>query len=225
MNSQKHPPNTESTQAESTQSVRVPVWDAEVPENELTKQQQAKSRRSLRAVSGWAIALGIVMFVLGIAAFISPIIAGAAAGVLLGWLFIFGSIVQAVDIFKHHQNSRSVLMRSLLCLLYLGAGLLVAFNPLAGAASLTLIIGVFFFIDGVFRVVLAFQVKPAPRWGWMLLNGIVMVILGIFIWSQWPYNAPEVLGIWIGVGLLFNGITTLLFGTAALATSIDKLNH
>ena len=206
-------------------SVEVEEVAREVTSSEMTKQQQANSRKTLRRTSGFAIALGIVLFVLGIAAIVSPIIAGAAAGALLGWLFIFGSIVQAVDIFKHHQNSRSVVVRSLLSLLYLGTGILVVINPLAGAVSLTLVIGIFFFVDGVFRVVMAFQLRPNAKWGWMLVNGILMIILGIFIWSQWPFNAPSVLGIWIGVGLLFNGVTTLLFGTAALAASSERLNY
>ncbi len=165
------------------------------------------------------------MFVLGLAAIASPLIAGAAVGAFVGWLFIVGSIVQVIDAFQHHRSNGSLLVRLLLSLLYLIVGILLVLNPLAGAASLALGIGIFFFIDGVFRVFLAFKVKPARRWGWMLFNGILMIILGIFIWSQWPLNASWILGVWVGIGLLINGITTILFGTAALASNIDSLNH
>ncbi|MGB3300294.1 MAG: DUF308 domain-containing protein [Phormidesmis sp.] len=136
-----------------------------------------------------------------------------------------GSIVQAIDAFQHHRTNGSLLLRGLLSLLYLVVGIFLVTNPLAGAASVALAIGVFFFIEGVFRVILAFKVKPARQWGWMLFNGILMIVLGIFIWSQWPLNASWILGVWIGIGLLLNGVTTLLFGTAALASNIDSLNH
>ncbi|MGB3300295.1 MAG: hypothetical protein WBA76_18690 [Phormidesmis sp.] len=38
-----------------------------------------------KRTSGWAIVLGIVMFVLGLAAIASPLIAGAAVGAFVGW--------------------------------------------------------------------------------------------------------------------------------------------
>jgi uncharacterized membrane protein HdeD (DUF308 family) len=94
------------------------------------------------------------------------------------------------------------------------AGILLLVNPLAGVLSLTLLIGIYFFVDGVFRVFLAFQIKPQRRWGWVLTNGILMIILGILIWSQWPTNTAWVLGLLVGIGLLFNGLATLLYGTA-----------
>ncbi len=74
-----------------------------------------------------------------------------------------------------------------------------------------LIIGIYFFIDGIFRVFLGFQLKPAANWVWVLLNGILMIILGILIWSEWPFSAIWVLGLLVGIGLLFSGISTVVF--------------
>jgi uncharacterized membrane protein HdeD (DUF308 family) len=181
-----------------------------------------ESRKQIRQGSGWVIALGIVMIILGVAAIASPLVAGLAVGAYLGWLFIVGSIVQAIDAFRHHSSNGSLLLRLVLCLLYLAAGILLLLNPLAGAASITLLVGIFFFVEGVFRVFLAFKVKPARRWGWVLVNGILMIVLGILIGYQWPANAPWLLGLWVGIGLLFNGITTLTFGTALLASANRK---
>ena len=52
-----------------------------------------------------------------------------------------------------------------------------------------------------------------------------MIILGILIWSQWPLNAPWILGLWVGFGLLINGITTLIFGTAVLTAGANRVTH
>jgi uncharacterized membrane protein HdeD (DUF308 family) len=177
--------------------------------------------RQIGQGAGWAIALGILMIILGIVAIASPFIASITIELLLGWLFVIGGILQGVYAFQQNRDGSSMALKLILAVLYLVAGILLLLNPLAGAISLTLIIGVFFFVDGVFRVIWAFQLKPAPQWGWVLVNGILMIILGILIWSQWPFNALWILGLLVGVGLLVNGIATLVFGFTPQTPSIE----
>lgn len=177
-----------------------------------------ESGEQIKQGSIGAIVLGILMSILGIVAIASPVFAGLAAELLLGWLFIAGSIIQAVEAFQHYRPGGSLVLKWLLALLYLVVGILLLVNPWMGAISLTLFIGIFFFVDGVFRVILAFQLKPSPRWGWVLLNGLLMIVLGILIWSQWPTNAPWILGFLVGIGLLVNGLAILLYGSAVYSS-------
>lgn len=172
-----------------------------------------RSDNQIISGSGWTIALGILMIILGIVAIASPVVTSIAAEVVLGWLFIIGSIVQLFYAFGTRRMDGSMWINFLLGLLYLGVGVLLLANPLVGVISLTLFIGIFYFVDGVFRVFMAFRLKPRRRWGWVLINGILMIILGILIWSQWPFNAPWILGILVGLGLLFSGIMMLTYGT------------
>jgi uncharacterized membrane protein HdeD (DUF308 family) len=137
------------------------------------------SQDQLRKESGWAIALGIFMIILGIIAIASPFFTTLAAELLLGWLFVLGSVVQLFYAFQQERDGRSFWLKLLLGILYLAVGILLLANPLAGVISLTLMVGIFFFVDGIFRVFLAFRLKPQPRWGWVLFNGILMIILGI----------------------------------------------
>lgn len=172
-----------------------------------------ESRSQLSNHSGWAIALGVVMIILGIIAIAAPIFTSLAAEILLGWLFIIGSVIQAVYAFRADRNALPVWVKLLLSVLYLAVGIFLLANPLVGIVSLTLIVGIFFFVDGIIRVVLSLRSKANRRWGWGLVNGILMIILGILIWSQWPFNAPWILGMLVGIGLLFNGLAMLLTGT------------
>lgn len=173
------------------------------------------SGQSFRHQSGWAIVLGIVMIGLGVVAIAAPIFSGLAAELILGWLFILGGLVQIVYAFWQNRSGGSLVLKLLIGILSVIVGVLLVANPLAGIVSLTLFVGVFFFIDGIMRVFLAFQYKPLPRWGWVLFNGILSIILGILIWSQWPFNAPWILGLLVGVGLLINGVATLVFGATS----------
>lgn len=171
------------------------------------------SRSELRNNLGWAIALGILMTILGVIAIAAPVFTSFAAEIVLGWLFIAGSVVQVFYAFRSDRSDWPLWIKLLLSVLYLAVGILLLANPLAGVVSLTLIIGIFFFAEGVFRVAIAFRSKANPRWGWILVNGILMIILGILIWSQWPFNAPWILGLLVGIGLLLNGIGMLILGT------------
>jgi uncharacterized membrane protein HdeD (DUF308 family) len=174
-----------------------------------------ESGERIQQNSGWAIVLGILMIVLGIIAIAAPVFTSFAANLVLGWLFIFAGIVQIIYAIQHHQRGSSLFISLLLSVLAIVAGVVLLVNPWAGVISLTLLVGIYFFVDGIFRVFLAFQLRPNLRWGWVLFNGILMIILGILIWSQWPFNAPWVLGLLVGVGLLVNGLATLLYGTTA----------
>lgn len=175
---------------------------------------EAQERKELKRRARWSIAIGVLMIILGIIAIVAPLLASIAVGLYLGWLFIVGGMFQATDAFQHHESGGSLVLKLLLGVLSVITGILLIVNPWAGVVSLTLIVGIYFFTDGVFRVFLAFRLKPAASWSWVLLNGILMIILGILIWSQWPFNATWVLGFFVGVGLLFSGITTIVFAAA-----------
>gem|GEM_PF-6239455 len=38
---------------------------------------------------------------------------------------------------------------------------------------LTLLIGIFILIQGIFEVILAFQIRPTGNWFWVLLSGLI----------------------------------------------------
>jgi uncharacterized membrane protein HdeD (DUF308 family) len=60
-------------------------------------------------------------------------------------------------------------------------------------------------------------VRPAHGWGWLLFGGIVTVILGILIWTQWPESSLRVIGLLVGINLLFTGWALTMMGIAVRA--------
>jgi len=61
------------------------------------------------------------------------------------------------------------------------AGVILVARSRLRLASLTLMIGSFLAVDGIFGAVLAFQVKPENGWGWMLFSAVMRVILGFLL--------------------------------------------
>ncbi|SRR5579883_1150734 len=162
----------------------------------------------VRRNSGWAIALGIFMIVLGIAAIAEPFIATIAITIAIAWTLLIAGIVRVVHAFQSRQ--KSFWPKFVIGALYIIAGIVLIGNVLGGALSLTLALGIVFLIEGIFEVITAFQVRPDRNWGWTLFSGISAIILGILILYQWPFSAAWVLGLLVGINFLFTGAWMLM---------------
>ena len=171
--------------------------------------------------SGVTVAMGIIMLVLGIIALLGPwFLASVAVELVYAWVLLIYGIVQFIYAFKSGSVG-GVLFKLLFSIISIIAAILLLVYPLAGVFTLTLVLGVYIFLDGVFRVIMAFQLRPLPKWGWVLFNGIISIILGILIWSQWPRNAGWILGLFVGISLIVNGIEAIIFPTSRPVAEID----
>ena len=77
-------------------------------------------------------------------------------------------------------------------------------RPLLGAEVATMLMAVFFLISGLFQFVGSWWVA-LPGWGWQALDGIIAFVLGLFVLAQWPASGLWVIGLFIGIDLIFYG--------------------
>jgi len=164
---------------------------------------------SVKRASGWSIALAVLMIVAGMIAIFSPLIAGVVIVYVVAWTAIFDGGFQLVYGFRAHSGGRMVL-EILLGLLYVVAGVYILMHPQRGLLAITLIIACFFVVYGVFALVLAFQLRPHPGWGWVLFDAIVTILLGALIWAHWPYNSEWVIGTLVGISFIVSGVSRLM---------------
>jgi uncharacterized membrane protein HdeD (DUF308 family) len=80
--------------------------------------------------------------------------------------------------------------------------------------SLTLLIGSFFIAGGGIKIGMALRVKPDLGWKWLLLAGVLSIALGVLIIWFWPSAAGWVLGVLVGVDIVFGGVWLLSLGVA-----------
>lgn len=158
---------------------------------------------------GWVLASGIAFVVLGVIALAFSVMTTLASVFVLGWILAFAGIFEAVHAFKLPRWS-GVLLELLVAILYVVVGVLMIVRPAAGALSLTLLIGAFFLAGGLFRIVAAVAGRP-PNWGWLLLSGIVTLLLGLLIVAEWPASGLWVIGMFLGIDLLFSGTSLIMF--------------
>lgn len=162
---------------------------------------------------GWFLALGILMIVGGSIALGAATLMTEFSMLLLGWLMIFGGVLEAVHSFACKKWS-GFFIDLLTGLLYLVVGFMIIANPGAAAEALTLLIAVFLIFGGIFRIGLAISVRY-QNWVWLLLHGVINLILGILIWKQWPYSGLWVIGLFVGIDMLFNGWALVMLAITA----------
>lgn len=158
---------------------------------------------------GVEIAIGVLLIILGLIAIFRPFITSAILVIALGWLFIIGGIFRIFYAFRDRQLG-DFWVKLLIGALQLILGILLLSNVFVGILSVVIAIGIFVFVEGCFEVILAFKMRPAQNWGWVLLSGVISVILGILIWSLNPVNSLAFLGILVGINFLISGVWNIV---------------
>ena len=167
----------------------------------------------LRAKWGWIVALGFVYLIAGFIALSSVMMATVASVFLVGIMMIVAGIVEIINAFQLKSWGK-FLIWALLGVLYIVAGFVTFENPLFAAAMLTLILGAALIASGLVRLFLAFSMKSASPWVWVLLSSLVTLLLGILILAHWPVSSVYILGIFLGVDLVMAGAAWVGLGIA-----------
>ena len=166
----------------------------------------------VRRASGWSIALGILMIIAGMIAIFAPLEAGLVVVIVVGWMAIFNGGAQLFYAFGHEARHRW--LEGLLGIIYIIAGIYLLMHPVGGLLALTLLIGSFLVVYGVFALILAFQMRPAAGWGWVLFDAIVTILLGVMIYIHWPGTSDFVIGTLIGISFIISGVSRLMLSLA-----------
>jgi len=176
------------------------------------------STSSLGAIAkqsvGWSIGLSVLMILGGILAIVIPPAAGIAVLVVVAWLLVLGGAAHLVFAW-HTRTAGGMIWELLLGLLYIFVGVYALLHPAAGLASLTLVLAIYLFAEGVLELILSFQLRPLPGSSWLLFDGIITLIVAILIWRSWPSSSEWVIGTLVGISMLFSGAARLSLSLAA----------
>ncbi|MGH9353055.1 MAG: HdeD family acid-resistance protein [Terriglobia bacterium] len=176
--------------------------------------------RELRRNWGWLLALGIALIVLGVIALIDSVAVTVISMFLFGWVLLIAGIIEAVQAFRHRRGGH-LFLHVLNAVLSIVVGLLLLRHPLAGAIVFTLLLAVYFTVAAIFRIIAALAMR-VPRWGWALANGIVTLILGILVWSQWPVSGLWIIGLFIGIDLIITGWSQVMLASVARRLPLES---
>jgi uncharacterized membrane protein HdeD (DUF308 family) len=158
----------------------------------------------------WFLLLGIALILLGAAAISVPILVSVVAVKFFGILLLVGGVAQIIGSFWEGEWS-GLMLHLLMGILYAVVGGLLTGNPLEGLAVLTLMLAALLIVGGLFRVIVAMKMQ-FHVWGWVLLSGIISILLGVLIWADWPAISLVVIGLFLGIEMIFNGWSWTMLG-------------
>ncbi len=162
---------------------------------------------------GWFFALGLFLVVLGVLAAGASVFTTLFSVVLLGVLLLIGGAAKVGYAFWLRRWTGFV-PTLLAGILYLVVGGYTVIHPAASAVALTLLLAVLFLISGIFRVVSSLMLR-FQDWGWVFLSGLISIALGAMILAEWPGSGLWVLGLFVGIDLIFAGWTWIFLSLGA----------
>jgi uncharacterized membrane protein HdeD (DUF308 family) len=171
----------------------------------------AEELAPFRSNWGWIVALGVIYLIAGVVALGSVVVATVISVYLVGLMMIVAGVTEVVGSFLFKSWGRFLLWL-LIGILYIVAGVAAFQNPQLAAALLTLILGVSLLFSGLIKIVMAFAVNQERSWIWVALSGVITAILGGIILARWPVSSLYILGVFLGVNLIFSGAAWLGFG-------------
>lgn len=164
--------------------------------------------------SGLLIFLGIITVIFGVVAVGSPLITGVAVAVFVGFLLLASGVARTIHALKSKQWGTGFWGLAI-GVLGVAAGLLMIFRPLVGLVTMTMLLAIYFLVDGISEIIAAFRIKPDQGWSWVLFNGIIAVLLGFMIWRQWPVSGAWAIGLLVGIHILMTGWSMIILGSGA----------
>jgi uncharacterized membrane protein HdeD (DUF308 family) len=167
---------------------------------------------AIRANWVWFLALGIILIVIGTIAVGMPFVASLATAVTFGALLLVGGIAQLAGAFWTRDWS-GFFLSLLMGVLYVVLGLFFVRDPGDALLAMTLLLACMLMVGGLFRIIGSVMYQ-FPHWGWTLVGGIINLILGIMIWQQWPVSGLWVIGLFVGIDLIFTGWTWVMLALA-----------
>jgi uncharacterized membrane protein HdeD (DUF308 family) len=169
--------------------------------------------QEIRESTTWSIVLSVLMMVSGVLAILIPPAAGLTVTLTVGWLLVFAGVLHLGFAWRA-EGAATVIGEVALAVLYGAIGLYMFARPVAGLASLTLIVAVYLVAKGLLEGAIAFKLRPLPGAGWVLFDGVLTIALAVMIAAGWPASTAWAIGLLVGVALFSSGLARLMVSVA-----------
>ena len=162
-----------------------------------------------KRVSGFSIVVSILLIICGVLAILLPIEMSFGVVIVISWLLMISGVVQFVHAFRSAGVGHT-LWKATVAIIYFVTGLYFRLNPGLGIAALTLALIAFFVAQGLIDIICFFGTRKSGISGWLLLDGVITLILGLMVWRHWPSGSLWAVGTLVGINMIMTGTTRLM---------------
>jgi uncharacterized membrane protein HdeD (DUF308 family) len=166
-----------------------------------------------KQVSGFSMALSILLIICGFLAILLPIEMSFGVVVVISWLMMISGVVQFVHAFRCAGVGHT-LWKTAVAIIYFGTGLYFRLNLGLGIAALTFGLIAFFVSQGLIDIFGYLRTRKNGVSSWLLLDGVFTLVLGLMIWRHWPSRSLWVIGLLVGINMIMTGTTRLILTVA-----------
>ncbi len=161
-------------------------------------------RETVKKYSLWYLIQGVLLVVAGVLAIIAPVFSSFALVFLLAWVLIISGVLQGIGLIGA-RNVPHFWLQLISAVLAVLIGVLLLRSPDGGLLIMTMLLIVYFMVEGISKVIFALTIRPFPNWGWVLASGLVGIVLAFVLWANMPLTADWVLGLMLGLLLVSEG--------------------
>ncbi len=160
---------------------------------------------------------GTAFILLGAAGIFFPTFMTMTTLAFVSYLMLFAGFFAGWMTWTSNRHDWAGWLKSVLLIM---VAIFMIFYPMQGAATLGLLMAIYFFMDAFAEFGLAFGLRPQNVWWLWLLNAITSFVLGVIFVAGWPFSSLYLVGLFIGISLFFDGIALLSGGI--FLDKIDK---
>jgi uncharacterized membrane protein HdeD (DUF308 family) len=161
-------------------------------------------RETVRRHSLWYLVQGALMVLAGLLALVYPVVSSVAVVLFLGWVLIISGVFQGISLIGA-QHVPHFWLQLVSVVLSVVVGVLFLRHPGEGLLTLTLLLIVFFMVEGISKVIFSLTIRPFPNWGWVFASGVIGILLAFYLWASLPVTAIWLLGVLLGIQLISEG--------------------
>ncbi len=161
-------------------------------------------RETVKRYSTWYLLEGVFLVIAGVIALAYPYLASVTLVLLLGWILIISGVVQGIGLIGA-KDVPHFWLQLISAVLAIVIGVLLLRNPNAGLLVMTVLLIVYFIVEGVSKIIFALNIRPFAGWLWVFLSGLIGILLGAYLWAKMPVASEVVLGVLLGIQLIVEG--------------------
>jgi uncharacterized membrane protein HdeD (DUF308 family) len=168
------------------------------------------------------VAEGAVLVTLGVISIIAPAVTSLIIALFVGWLLLIGGLFRAAALYQQ-RHAPGFWWSAIATALAIILGLMLIIDPIRAMLSLTIVLMIMFIVEGITSILTALDFrKHVHNWGLLLFSGLIDLALAYMVYLTWPGSGIAVIGLLVGVYLIFTGMSVSLTGLASRSVAAGR---